>query len=82
MVNPPHSSEQSSQKVGFLQKLLRVRPPDKKRSGSLEENQIGSKEFIAKQQSKGGAQFIPREDHPLWKKQEGLNESKDESPSS
>ena len=58
---------------GFFKKLL-VRPPDKKRSSSLAEDHVGSREFLEKQQKDSGSKFVPRQEHPLWKKQQKQEE--------
>jgi len=67
-------AEASPRKEGLFKKLLQV--AGRKRSSSLEDNQVGSREFIiAKKQGGGEVKFVPREDHPLWKKQEEKEES-------
>lgn len=58
----------SPKQGGFFKKLLR--PPDKKRSSSLADDHVGSREFVEKQQKDKGSKFVPREEHPLWKKQQ------------
>jgi hypothetical protein len=54
-----------------------MRPPDKKRSSSLADDHVGSREFLEQQQKESGSKFVPREEHPLWKKQEEEQEKKE-----